>query len=152
MAVKRWEPLSEFDRLRRQMNRLFEDVGARGLRLPGFEGTTVFMPNVEVYETDKEVVVNAELAGLDPKDVNVEITQEAISLSGEVSRSREIQEDNYFSSERQYGHFERLVPLPNLIMDQEAKATFKNGLLTVRAPLAEESRRQRPHKIEIVTE
>jgi HSP20 family protein len=153
MALKRWEPLGELEQMRRQMDRMFGSVFGRGLPgLPGLERATTFMPNVEVYETDQDVVVNAELPGMDPKDVSVEITEDSIRLTGELSSSQEIKEDNYFRSERSYGHFERLVPLPNRIKDDEARATFKHGVLTVRAPLAEQVKRTRPHKIEIRTE
>lgn len=153
MALVRWEPLSEFERMRHQMDRMFGNIlGHRLPRLAGAEATETFLPTVEVYQTDKEVVVNAELPGLEPKDVNVEMSEDAITLSGETCSSSEVQEDTYFRTERQYGRFERVIPLPDKIKDQEAKATFKNGMLTVRAPLVVESKRPKPRKIEIVSE
>lgn len=152
MALMRWEPLSELERMRHQMDRVFENV--LGHRLPRFtaEGAETFLPTVEVYQTDKDVIVNAELPGLEPKDVNVEISEDSITLKGETCCSTEVKEDTYFRTERQYGRFERVIPLPDRIKDQEAKATFKNGMLTVRAPLLVESTRPRSHKIEILTE
>lgn len=153
MPLMRWEPLSELERMRRQMDRMVGGMLGGGLtRLPRLEETQAFLPNVEVYETDKEVVVNAELPGLDPKDVEVEISEDAITISGETCCSSEIQEDTYFRTERQYGRFERTIALPDQIKDKEAKATFKNGLLTVRAPLVAERKRPKPHKVDILSE
>lgn len=146
MRVMRWEPLTEHDRMRRQMERMLGNERGRGV------ATETFLPNVEVYETDREAVVNVELPGLDPKDVSVEISEDAITVSGKVNCSSEIPEGACFVTERQYGTFGRTVPLPDRIKDQEAKATFKNGLLTVRAPLMLESKRSQPRKVPIETE
>lgn len=152
-ALRRWEPTSELEQMRRQVERMFENVLGRGFAgMPQLGTTQAFMPNVEVYATGKDVVLNAELPGIDPKDVTVEITEDSVILFGETSSSSEIKEDTYFQSERQYGRFERVIPLPERIKDQEAKATFKNGLLTVRAPLMEPIKRQQPHKVTIATE
>lgn len=107
------------------------------------------MPTVEVYQTDQEVVVKAELPGMQPDGVQVEITEDSVHLSGEFKQEDEIKEDNYFRSERQYGSFERMIPLPNRIKDGEAKASFKHGVLEIRAPLAEEVKRMQPRKLQI---
>ena len=140
--------------MRRQMDRMFDQMlgssfGRSFGNLPQLEAVRAFVPNVEVYATDKEVVVKAELPGIDPKDVNLEVTEEAIHLTGELKKEEEIKEDNYYRTERQYGHFERVVPLPNRIKDAEAKATFKNGVLTIRAPLAEEVKKPQARKLKI---
>jgi HSP20 family protein len=155
MALMRWEPFSEIESMRRVMDRMFDQVlggGGGGHRMPGMaqlEFGHVFTPNVEVYQTGNEVVIKAELPGLDPKDVNVEILEDQIMLTGELKQETEIKEDNYYRSERQYGHFERVIPLPNRVKDSEAKATFKHGVLTIRAPLAEEVKKPQGRKLEI---
>jgi HSP20 family protein len=107
------------------------------------------MPNVEVFATDTEVVVKAELPGMAPDQVEVEVTEDSIHLSGELKQEEVIKEDSYYRSERQFGQFERLIPLPNRIKDTEAKASFKNGILEIRAPLAEEVKRPAARKLEI---
>lgn len=153
MGLMRREPHGELEQMRRQMDRMIGNVFGRGLfGLPALETAQALVPNVEVFETDRDLVINAELPGMDPKDVTVEITEDAVRLVGESCCSSEIKEDKYFRSERQYGRFERLIPLPDPIKDQEAKATFKNGVLTIRAPLTQEAKRQRAHKVDIVTE
>lgn len=153
MNLVRWNPFEEVEVMRRQMDRLFDSMltGASPSLggLPQLEVARVFAPNVEVYTTDKEVVVKAELPGIDQKDVEVEVTEEAVHLAGELKREEEIEEDNYYRTERQYGRFERVVPLPNRIGDTEAKASFKNGVLTIRAPLAEEIKKPQARKLQI---
>jgi HSP20 family protein len=153
MSLMRWEPMGELESMRRAMDRMFEQVlggGSLGrMGLPSLDLGRALMPNVEVYNTDKEVVVKAELPGIDPKDVMVEILEDQIALSGEMKKEEEIKEDNYYRSERQYGHFERTIPLPNRVKDAEAKATFKNGVLTIRAPLAEEVKKPQGRKLQI---
>lgn len=150
MALQRWEPFTELDQMRRQMDRMLSQVFGRGpMGRP--EGGQAFMPTVEVYVTDKDVMLNAELPGIDPKDVNVEISEDSVILSGETKQEKEIHEDTYYSSERMFGQFRRVVPLPSPIKEQEVKATFKNGLLTLKMPLQEAPKRKLPRKVEIET-
>lgn len=151
MSLIRWNPLEEMERMQHEMERLMGRFGMmRGTgNLPQTDVARLLTPNVEVYTTDNEVVAKAELPGIEPGDVSVEITEEAIHLSGELKQEQEIKEDNYFRSERQYGRFERVIPLPNRIKEDEAKAAFKNGVLTIRAPLAEEVQKPKARKLQI---
>lgn len=152
MAMQRWEPMGELETMRRQMDRMINQVlGRSPLGMLRSETMQAMMPTVEVYMTEHEVVLNAELPGIDPKDVNVEIAEDAVILSGEMKQEKEVQEDTYYSSERTFGQFRRIVPLPAPIKEQEAKATFKNGLLALRMPLAEPPKKKSPRKIEIDT-
>ena len=148
MSMTRWEPLAEMDAMRHAMDRMFSQMLPAFGRLPSLD-LRAFSPNVEVYQTDKEVVIQAELPGIDPKHVTVEATEDSVHLSGELRKESEVKEDNYYRTERQFGQFDRIVPLPNRIRDQEVKATFKHGLLTIRAPLAEEVKRPQARKIRI---
>jgi len=153
MAIMRWEPLGELEGMRRAMDRMFDQmIGGAGisrLGLPSLEGGKTFLPSVEVYTTENEVVVKAELPGLEAKDVNVEILEDHVMLTGEMKKESEIKEDNYYRTERQYGHFERMIPLPERVKDAEAKAQFKNGVLTIRAPLAEAMKKPQGRKLQI---
>ena len=150
MALMRRDPLSEIDAMRRSMDQLFDQMMGGGLPgLPKLGMAKAFSPNVEVYTTDADVVIKAELPGLEPKDVDLEITEDAVHLSGDMHKEEEIKEDNYYRSERQYGHFERVIPLPNRVKDDQAKASFKHGVLTIRAPLAEEVKKPQVRKLQI---
>lgn len=152
MAMQRWEPMSELDTMRRQMDRMINQVFGRSpMGMLRGESMQAMMPTVEVYMTEHDVIVNAELPGIDPKEVNVEISEDSIILTGEMKQEKEIQEDAYYSSERSFGQFRRIIPLPAPIKDQEAKASFKNGLLTLRMPLAEAPKKKSPRKIPIDT-
>ena len=149
MSLTAWNPISELEVMRRQMDRMFNQVMTPGASLPRWELARPFMPNVDVYTSGKELVVAVELSGFRPEDVTLEATEGALHLAGEVKREEEIKEDNYYRSERQYGSFDRVIPLPYRIKEQEAKATFRNGLLTIRAPLAEELKAPRARKLAI---
>ncbi|MBU6427894.1 MAG: Hsp20/alpha crystallin family protein, partial [Cyanobacteria bacterium REEB65] len=87
-------------------------------------------------------VVTAELPGLDIKDINVEIAENRIVLSGQTRRESEIREENYFRSERSFGSFQRSIALPDRVLEDQVTATFENGILTIRAPLLEPTERR----------
>jgi HSP20 family protein len=125
----RSDPGHAFLALHREMNRLFDNI------LHSFEGgpfgKTMGWPSVEVSETDKEVTVTAELPGLEEKDVNVELANGVLSISGERKGETEDKERRF--SERYYGRFERHIPVDDVETDKVA-ASFKNGVLTVTLP------------------
>ena len=125
----RGEP-NPFLALHREMNRLFDDA-FRTFDVAPFSSQAIGWPNVEVNETEKEVNVVAELPGLEEKDVNVELRDGLLTISGEKRSETEDQERRF--SERYYGRFERSVPVDDV--DQEkVEASFKNGVLTVMLP------------------
>jgi HSP20 family protein len=131
-----------FIALHREVNRLFDDV-FRGLDqfgigpLPSLASSRANWgrPNVEVSETDKEIRVNAELPGLEEKDVEVTLDDDVLTLRGE-KRAENEDKDRQFT-ERFYGHFERHIPLGTEIEEDKVEARFKNGVLTVTMPKTE---------------
>jgi len=128
VSVRRGEELSPFFTLHREMNRLFDDV-FRGFDLTPFDSDRgMGWPSVEVSETDKEVKVTAELPGLEEKDVQVELANGVLTLTGE--KKTETQDKDRRFSERYYGHFERRIPVEDVDEDK-VSASFKNGVLTV---------------------
>lgn len=153
MSLMRWKPQSEIESLRSQMDRLFDQMmGGFFQGLPALEPTRSFVPNFEVYTTDDELVVSAELPGIEPHDVEVEVTPEAVHVAGELKKETEIKEDNYYRTERHYGRFERVVPLPYRVKDTEAKASYKHGVLSIRLPLAEDVKLPKTRKLLIEAE
>lgn len=151
MSLVRWEPLAELDAMRRTMDRLFEQLNTNRLfsGMPALEASLGFMPNIEINTQKDEVVLTAELPGIEPDEVNIEITEDAVHLRGECKRSSEISEDAYWRSERRYGRFDRVVALPNPIKQESAKAVFANGLLTIRAPLAEPLKQPQMRRLKV---
>jgi HSP20 family protein len=100
----------------------------------------VATPQVDVRETDEEVEVVAELPGMDEKDVEVRVAEGALVIRGEKSSEREADEKGYILRERSFGHVERLVPLPEGLDLDEAKARFKKGVLEITIPKTPEAR------------
>jgi HSP20 family protein len=135
VSVRRGED-SPFLTLHREMNRLFDDV-FRGFDLTPFGSDHFFdrvggsWPSVEVSQTDKEIKITAELAGLDEKDVNVELANGVLAIAGE--KKRETEDKDRLFSERYYGRFERRIPVEDVDEDK-ISAAFKNGVLTVTLP------------------
>ena len=116
----------------RQFDDFFRGFGIVPTLAASEPGT--FTPDVNLSETDKEVKVVAELPGLDEKDVNVELDEDALVLAGEKKAEEEKKEDTWHRVERSYGSFRRVIPLPAEVEGEKAKASFKKGVLTVTLP------------------
>jgi HSP20 family protein len=115
-----------------------------GRDLSGFFDFTPFkiwnglsMPTVDVYETEKDVVVKAEIPGVTKDDLELTIDDEYIRISGQTKKDTEIKNETMYRSERYYGSFARTIPLPSPILTEQAKAEYKDGILSVTAPKAE---------------
>jgi HSP20 family protein len=137
-APARWENASPFLALHRDMNRLFDETFRSFGAVAPFTGASgLSWPSVEISETENEVKVTAELAGLDEKDIEVQIEDNVLTLRGEKRTETEDKERRY--TERSYGRFERRLALGEVDEDR-ATATFKNGVLTVTLPKSREAR------------
>jgi len=137
-----------FAQLQRRMNSVFEDFFGRPSSDLWGDATVEFLPRVDVTETGKEVRITAELPGLDEKDVEVTMTNNMLTIKGEKKVEKEEEEGDYCYSERHYGHFERTIALPQGIDADNAKATFKKGVLKVTIPKKPEAQSLR-RKIEL---
>ena len=93
---------------------------------------------MDVYETKDELVLSAELPGLNEKDIHLSITGDMLTLRGERQWSQEVKQDSVYRIERWFGKFERTLPLPIPVQADKVKATYRDGVLTVRLPKAEE--------------
>jgi len=135
-----WNPFAEIERIRREFDRLLEEL------VPIEEGERLFAPVVDVYETDQDLVVKAELPGVKKENVEVSIRDNALHIKGEKKEEKEEKTETYHRVERVYGKFERVIPLPTDVKVEAAKAEFKDGVLEIRIPKAEGSKEK---KIEI---
>ena len=135
-------PFSIMRRMTEEMDRVFGESGTRS----GNGGTTVWMPAIEVSERDGKYVVRAELPGMKPEDVKVEMTGDALVLEGDRKEEREENQGGIRRTELHYGHFYRSVPLPEGANAEQAQARFENGVLeiTIPVPQQESNRRQIP--------
>jgi HSP20 family protein len=93
------------------------------------------MPALDVFEKEGKLHVEAELPGMQDKDIEIEITDDALTISGEKKEEREVKEDNYYRSERSYGMFRRQVVLPAGADTDHAEAKFKDGVLKIEIPV-----------------
>jgi HSP20 family protein len=126
-----------------EMDRAFENWGLT--RNWGFGGgePAFWSPAVEVFERDNNLVVHAELPGLSKDDVKVEMTDDGLVIQGERKREHEEKGEGFYRSERSYGQFYRLIPLPEGANADQATAQFENGILEVSVPVPESQRRRR---------
>ena len=128
-------PFQPFQSFRQEMDRLFDDflAPAQGRTLADGNGGGL-RPSVELKETDKSYMVTAELPGLDMKDIQIDLNENVLTISGEKKSEHEGQKGGVQYSERAYGRFERRIPFAQEIDAERVEATFKNGLLTVELP------------------
>jgi HSP20 family protein len=143
LAMRRGE-MDPFSQLHREIDRLFSDFMADWPwtgRMSLFDRRMgAFVPDVDITETDKEFQVTAELPGMDEKDIEVTYFDGGLTIKGEKRQEREVERGDYYRSERQFGAFERTIPLPSDINPDKAKASFKKGVLTITLPKTEEAR------------
>ncbi len=140
-----WRPFREVSRLRREMDRLWDDYFGSGRRaLKPMEGE--FAPAVDVKETAEAVVVKAEVPGIEAKDINISVTGEVLTIKGEKQSEREEKEENYHLVERSYGSFSRSLVLPAAVDMDKIEAKYDKGVLTVTCPKKEAVK---PKSIEI---
>jgi len=130
----------------RAFGRMFENFSLSQGR--GFGESTTWSPAVEVFERDNNIVVRAELPGMSKDDVKVEMTDEGLVIQGERKREKEEEHEGWCRSEWSYGEFHRLIPMPEGVDADQAKASFENGVLEVSAPIPESTRRRRSIPIE----
>ena len=135
MKMMRWDPFDEMGTLGRSMERLFDDFFTRR---PDREPAMLeWEPAIEMFETDQDVVVRAALPNIDPKQIDITVTGDAITLKGESKHEEEHTGRNYVRREFRHGSFSRTLPLPTEVKSAEAKATYKDGVLEVRIPKSE---------------
>src|SRR2546428_13102343 len=136
-TLTRWEPFRGVDTLQDHIKRLFEDLVGRG----GEESSLVaWSPAVDVYETEHELVVKADLPEADPKDLDIRVENNVLTIRGERKFEKKVNEDNYLRVERAYGSFSRSFSLANSVNAEAIKADYHNGVLTLTLPKREEAK------------
>ena len=145
-AVTPWRPFMDLTRWERDMDRMMEDFFGRRIR-PWWperffrtDELDVRAPAVDVFEEKDDIVVKAEIPGMDKDDIEVKLTDHTLTIKGEKKKEEETKQENYYRSERSYGTFLRTLDLPKDVHADKVKATFKNGVLEVRMPKTEEAK------------
>ncbi len=137
MAIIRWDPFREMSTLRERMNKLFEDT---------FTGrgedkelvSSAWAPAVDIYENENEIVLTAEIPGINEKDVEIKIEDNTLTLKGERKFEKETKEENYHRIERSYGSFYRAFTLPHSVDTEKVEAVHENGVLKITMPKRQE--------------
>jgi HSP20 family protein len=135
-----WRPF-EFDRIRGEMDRLWDSF-LEGRPVRRSEDGREWLPSVDVSETKNDLVIKAELPGLDPKDIDISMNNGYLTIKGEKKHEIEEKDENYHLIERSYGSFTRSVRLPREVQSDKITASFKNGVLRITLPKSEEAKRK----------
>ncbi|MEH2094327.1 hypothetical protein CDG77_27340 [Nostoc sp. 'Peltigera membranacea cyanobiont' 213] len=140
MALIRWEPFREMEILRRQMDQLFSDmtVAEQSNSDVSPPSRTAWVPAVELYENGSELRLRVEIPGIEGKDLDVQVTQDAVSITGEHRYEKHSQSNARVHSEFRYGKFNRVVPLPTKVQNHQVKADLKDGILILTLPKLEQ--------------
>ena len=137
MALVRWNPWREMATLQQQMNRLFDEAL---IHATGGEGSFVRVPAAEMAETKDAIHLKLEVPGIEAKDLDVQVTQNAVSISGERKEETKTEENGVTKSEFHYGKFQRVIPLPARIQNTQVQAEYKVGVLSLTLPKSEEEK------------
>ncbi len=135
MALIRWEPYREINSLQREMNRLFDDMARTTAN--GGNGGVAFIPAAEMQETPEAIRLKIEVPGMEASDLDVQVTAEAVSISGERKEETKAEEKGMTRTEFRYGKFQRVIPLSTRIQNDQVQAEYKNGILSLTLPKAE---------------
>jgi len=146
MAIIRWDSFRDMVTLRERMNKLFEDMAASRGEEKDLT-TSSWAPAVDIYETENEVVLTAEIPGIEEKDVEIKVEDNTLTLRGERKFEKETKEENYHRIERAYGSFFRSFTLPNYVDQDRIEAEHENGILKIRMPKRAELK---PRKVKIL--
>lgn len=140
-SVAPWRPFMGGEK---DLDRMLEDFFGRRVRPWWPERwstpTEARMPIVDVFEEKDDIVVKAELPGMEKDNIEVNLTDRTLTIKGEKKKEEEVKKENYYRSERSYGSFLRTLELPKEVQSDKVKAAFKNGILEIRMPKTEDAK------------
>lgn len=148
MDLIRWEPRGQ------QMRSLFDDffdvmVRPEWQRRRRWEEGGVWSPAVDLIDQKDKFLARVELPGVDKKDVKISLSDNNLTIQGEIERDKDIKKDEYYCCERVYGKFSRTITLPTVVDKEQIKASYKNGILEISLPKKPE---EKPKEITIEAE
>jgi HSP20 family protein len=137
--LEKWQPAREIESLQHEMNRMFEQLMHVG---NGVSKELTFIPSVEIEDTADEIRLKLEVPGMEAKDLDIEVMDDAVKIKGERKAESKTEEKGVVRSEFHYGSFERIVPLPIHVQGEKAKAEYKDGILSLSLPKSEEEKKK----------
>lgn len=132
MLVRYWQPLRELDTIRRQFDQVFDDLTQMTVDRP-------WTPAVELQDAGEQLVLRVQLPGIDKKDLDVQVMREAVAIAGEYRSEEKSEKAGFFRSEFRYGKFQRVIPLPVAVENNQVKADYTDGILSLTLPKATEA-------------
>ncbi len=135
MTLIRWQPFQEMETLRRQMDRMFDELASVNRDAP-----ITWKPAIELQDTGDSLILRAQIPGIEAKDLDIRISREAVVITGERRYEKKAQEGGYVRSEFRYGNFQRVISLPVAIQNDRVQSEFKDGVLMLTLPKVMEAR------------
>jgi HSP20 family protein len=136
-TLTRWDPFGELSELRSRFDRVFDDL------LDGRDrGERAWTPAIDVVREDGYLVIRADIPGIKPEEVKIEVEDDVLTVSGEHRESKEEKEENYVRRERRYGSFRRSMTLPTDVDAKKIEAKTRDGVVEVTIPLPEEAKKE----------
>jgi len=138
MVLIRWQPYQEMTTLRRQLDKMFDELANVNPK-----PQMTWKPAVELQDTEDSIILRAEIPGVEGKDLDIQVTREAVAISGEHHYEKKAEQNGHFRTEFRYGKFQRAIALPVAVQNDRVQAEFKDGILTLTLPKVAEAR----HKV-----
>jgi len=142
--LTRWNPIREMLDLRDDFDRFIDRFFSKDFDL--WEGPRAF--DVDIYEDAENIIIKAEIPGVNKEDISVSLTDDTVTISGKKAEEKKIEKENYYRKEIRTGSFSRSFTLPSTVDREKVKATYKNGILEIVLPKAEKEK-SKEVKIEV---
>jgi HSP20 family protein len=136
MMIRYWQPFRELETLRRQMDQVFDELTAQ----TSDTSNANWAPAIELIDAGDSLIFKAQLPGVATKDIDLQVTRDAISLTGERQRQNPTNESSFLHSEFRYGKFQRVINLPVAVQNDKVQADYRDGILTLTLPKVDEVR------------
>ncbi|MBE0417644.1 MAG: Hsp20/alpha crystallin family protein [Coriobacteriia bacterium] len=149
MAIMRWDPFGEMLRMQRDMDRIFSRMGGTEGRGGETAAAVAWMPKIDVKSKGDDIVVRAELPGIDPDEVEIEVTDGVLTIKGERMAEEEREGEGWLIRESSYGTFERSMVLPEGVEPGSITAEYIDGILEVHVPKALEAAKPKTTKVSV---
>jgi len=144
MNLVRWSPFRDISVLQNQMNRLFEDT--LHTYPAGSDGVSAWAPPADIWETENDLILQTDLPGVDPKQIDLRVENNVLTIRGERRFEPKVKEENFHRVERSYGTFSRSFTLGTAVDSEKVQANYRNGVLSITLPKAEQAK---PKRIQI---
>jgi HSP20 family protein len=142
VAIMKWTPPKKIERYFEEFfeEPLFPSIWRKFPKWGKLRGLEGISPSVDMYDKKDEIVVKAEIPGVEQENISIYLTNHTISIKGEIKKEEEVKESDYHYCERSYGSFARALTLPAKVQTDKVKASFENGILEIHLPKAEEAK------------